>query len=175
MTIRLVKIFLALSVGLWGLIGAIGNLSGLSGVYETVAQVTTMSGVPEGVGPPWQTDNPVVVWVGVMTIVLGKLAALLGGVGGIVMLRHLRSELHDFQNSKTWAVAGCGMAFALTFFSFTVVAESGFFMFYSSGASAAGELAFRISGSFALIAIFIAQPERFVPSTDIGGKTPTRY
>jgi predicted small integral membrane protein len=169
MTIRLVKIFLALSVGFWGLIGTIGNLSELGGVYETVAQVTTMSGVPEGVGPPWRTANPVIVWFGVATIVFGKLAALLSGVGGIAMLRNLNSTPQDFQQSKNWAIAGCGMAFALTFFSFTVVAESGFFMFYNAGTSGAGEVAFRLSGSFALIALFIAQPEYSMPKVDNDG------
>ena len=167
MTIRLVKIFLALSVGLWGLIGTIGNLSVLSEIYETVEQVTAMSGVPEGVGPPWRTENPIVVWGGVAAIVFGKLAALLGGVGGVVMLRHFKSGSQDFQNSKMWAIAGCAMAFALTFFSFTVMAESGFFMFYNSGVATAGELAFRLSGSFALIALFIAQPEHLVLKADI--------
>ena len=77
------------------------------------------------------------------------------------MLRHLNSKSDDFHKSKSWAIAGCGMAFALTFFSFTIVAESGFFMFYSS--SEAGALAFRLSGSFALVALFVAQPEPLAP------------
>ena len=158
MAIRLVKIFLVLSVGLWGLIGAVGNLSGLPETYTAVEQVTTMSGVPDGVGPPWRTDNAAVVWLGVVVIVLGKLAALAGGVGGVHMLKHVKSSADEFAKSKTWAVAGCSMAFALMFFSFTVVAESAFFMFFSPEAGA-GALAFRFSGSFALIALFVAQPE----------------
>ncbi len=158
MSIRLVKIFLVLSVGLWGLIGTIGNLSGLPDTYAAVEQVTTMSGVPEGVGPPWRTANTLVVWAGVAAIVVGKLSALLGGIGGVFMLKHLGSPTNVFNRSKTWAVTGCGMAFAMMFFSFTVVAESAFFMFFSPEAGA-GELAFRFSGSFALIALFVAQPE----------------
>lgn len=173
MTIRLVKIFLALSVGLWGLIGTIGNLSGLPDIYVAVQQVTLMSGVPEGVGPPWRTESPIVIWLGVAAIVLGKLAALLGGVGGAVMLKHLNSASHEFEHAKRWAIAGCGMAFALMFFSFTVVAETGFFMFYSASEGGAGALAFRYSASFALIALFLAQPEPLASKVDVKESTYT--
>jgi predicted small integral membrane protein len=169
MTVRLVKIFLALSVGVFGLIGTIGNLSGLSEVYEAVERVTTMSGIPEGVGPPWRTGNPAVIWMGVAAIVFGKLAALLSGVGGVLMIKHLKSGSQAFQNSKKWAIVGCALAFGLTFFSFTVVAESAFFMFYSPAEGGAGALAFRLSGSFALIALFIAQPEYLVPKNEVNG------
>ncbi|MCH9672427.1 MAG: DUF2165 domain-containing protein, partial [Gammaproteobacteria bacterium] len=90
--VRYVKIFLVLSVGLWGLIGVIGNLSSLSDTYSEVAKVTSMSGVPEDFGPPWRTENPLIVWIGVLTIVLGKIAALVGGVfGGLVMLKNVRA------------------------------------------------------------------------------------
>ena len=158
MAIRLVKVFLVLSVGLWGLIGTVGNLSGLAETYESVKQVTTMSGVPEGVGPPWRTASPIVVGAGVVAIVLGKLSALLGGAGGILMLKNVQSSPEDFDKSKPLAVVGCALAFALMFFSFMVVAESAFFIFYSPAAPA-GELAFRYAASFALIALLVAQPE----------------
>ena len=158
--VRYVKIFLVLSVGLWGLIGVIGNLSSLSDTYSEVAKVTSMSGVPEDFGPPWRTENPLIVWIGVLTIVLGKIAALVGGVfGGLVMLKNVRATSSDFNRSKKWAVAGCGLAFALTFFSFTLMAESTFFMFFNEQLSGAGELAFRLAGSFALVTIFVAQRE----------------
>ena len=165
MTIRLVKIILVLSVGLWGLIGTAGNLSNLSTVYESVEQVTTMSGIPEDIGPPWRTANPFVIWLGVAAIVLGKLAAVIAGVGGAVMLRQLNASTEHFQNSKRLAIAGSGLAFALTFFSFIVMAESAFFMFYGPS-EGAGALAFRLASSFALIALFVAQTEPLVPIAD---------
>lgn len=158
MTIRLTKIFLALSVGLWGLIGAAGNLAGLPETYDAVREVTSMSGVPEGVGPPWRTANSLVVMTGTIAIVLGKLAAVLAGIGGLLMLKNLNAGPETFERSKHWAVAGAGMAFAFTFFSFTVMAETAFFMFYGPEGGA-GALAFRYSASFALAALFVAQPE----------------
>ena len=117
-----------------------------------------MSGVPEGIGPPWRTTNSIVVSAGVIAIVLGKLAALLAGIGGVFMLQNINAPSKVFDRSKKWAVAGAGMAFALMFFSFTVVAETAFFMFYSPEGGA-GALAFRYSASFALVALFVAQPE----------------
>lgn len=158
--VRYVKIFLVFSVGFWGLLGTIGNLSSLPDVYNEVRQVTSMSGVPEGIGPPWRTSNPIVVWIGVFSIVLGKIAALIGGgIGGVAMLRHVNDAPLEFARSKKWAVAGCGLAFGLTVLSFTLIAEGAFFMFYDPNYEGAAALAFRFSGSFALITLFVAQPE----------------
>lgn len=158
--VRYVKIFLVLSVGLWGLVGVISNLSSLPETYSEVRNVTTMSGIPEEFGPPWRTANPLVVWIGVLTIVLGKIAAMVGGCfGGGMMLKNVHAASIDFNRSKKWAIAGCGLAFALTFFSFTLVAESTFFMFFNEQLSGAGEFAFRLAASFALVTLFVAQPE----------------
>lgn len=159
-TVRLVKVFLVLSVGIWGLLGTVGNLSSLPDVYDTVREVTSMSGVPEGVGPPWRTSSPFVVWTGVAAIVLGKLAALIGGgFGGLAMLRCVNAPAIDFERSKKWAIVGCGLAFGLMVFSFTIIAEGAFFMFYDPRYEGAAALAFRFAGSFALITLFVAQSE----------------
>ena len=157
--IRYVKIFLVLAVGFWGLVGVVGNLSHVSEVYDTVRQVTSMSGVPEGVGPPWRTSNALIVWLGVATIILGKVAAVMGGVGGVAMWRNVNASASDFNRSKKWAIAGCGLAFGLLMFSFTIAAESTFFMFYNGQLGQAGALAFRFAGSFALVTLIVAQPE----------------
>lgn len=158
--VRYVKIFLVLSVGIWGLIGTIGNLSHMPEIYNEVKAVTTMSGLPEGVGPPWRTANPIVVWTGVLAILFGKIAALVGGgFGGGVMLRHINDTRADFDRSKNWAIAGCGLAFGLLILSFTIFAESAFFMFYDPAHQGTGALAFRFAGSIALITLFVAQAE----------------
>lgn len=158
MPLRLIKVFLVLSVGFWGLVGAFGNVASLPSVYESVSEVTSMAGIPDGAAPPWRTTNSFVVTVGVAVIVLGKFAALLAGVGGILMLKNIRAPQDVFQKSKKWAVAGSGLAFALMFFGFTVMAESVFFTFVL-GEGGAGELAFRYSASLALVALFVAQME----------------
>ena len=158
--IRYVKIFLVLTVGFWGLIGTFGNLAGMSDVYNEVLKVTSMQAVPEGAGPPWRTSSPVVVWLGYTFILLGKVVALVGGAwGGFLMLRHVNAPAAEFNQAKSWAIAGCGGAFALMFFTFTVFGESVFFMFFDPMHAGAGALAFRFAGSFALITLILAQPD----------------
>ena len=158
--VRYVKIFLVLTVGFWGLIGTFGNLAGMSDVYDEVLKVTSMQSVPVGAGPPWRTSSPIVVWLGYTFILLGKIAALVGGAwGGAVMLKHVNAPASDFNRAKSVAIAGCGAAFALMFFTFTVFGESVFFMFFDPMHSGAAALAFRFGGSFALIALFVAQPD----------------
>ena len=91
---------------------------------------------------------------------LGKIAALAGGgFGGAVLLKNINAPAAEFNKAKTWAVAGCGLAFGLMFFSFTVMGESAFFMFFDPAHGGAAALAFRFSASFALITLFVAQPE----------------
>ena len=158
--VRYVKIFLVLTVGFWGLIGTFGNLAGISDVYNEVLKVTSMASVPEGSGPPWRTSSPIVVWLGYTFILLGKVVALVGGVwGGLVLLKHVNEPASDFNRAKSVAIAGCGAAFALMFFTFTVFGESVFFMFFDPMHSGAAALAFRFGGSFALIALFVALPD----------------
>ena len=158
--VRYVKIFLVLTVGFWGLIGTFGNLAGISDVYNEVLKVTSMQSIPEGVGPPWRTSSAIVVWLGYALILLGKVVALVGGTwGGIAMLKNVNSGAADFNRAKSWAIAGCGAAFALMYFTFTVFGESVFFMFFDPLHSGAAALAFRFAGSFALITLFVAQPD----------------
>lgn len=158
--IRITKVILALSIGVWGLSGLIGNLVSAQEIHAEVVRVTSMAGVPEGEGPPWRTSNSVIAWFGVLAIVLGKVAATVGGLGGgVLMAREWQGTAADFEASKSLAIAGCGLAFALSFAAFTVFAESVFFMFYDRELVGAAELAFRFSASFALATLFIAQGE----------------
>ena len=158
--VRYVKVCLVFCIAFWGLLGTVGNLSDVQGVYGTVSAVTSMSDVPEGARPPWKTTNAAVIWAGVILIVVGKLTALLGGgYGGAMMLRHAKGSPEEFATAKKWAVAGCGATFGLLILSFTIIAEGAFFMFFSPQLGGAGELAFRMAGSFGLITLFVAQPE----------------
>lgn len=161
--LRMAKIIVALAIGLWGLVGLMGNLVGIMDVYLDVERVTSMAQVPEGEGPPWGTSNPFVVWAGVLAIVLGKAAAVICGVGGVMMVRRVSSSPEEFAQAKKLAVAGAGLAFAINFVAFTIFAESVFFMFYAGNLASVGPLAFRFTASFALATLFLMQVE---PSED---------
>lgn len=158
--IRYLKVLLVVLVALWGLIGVMGNLAKLEVAYEAVQSVTTMPAFEAGEGPPWATDNPVVIWLGVALIVAGKLAALLFcGWGAIAMLRTVRADPVRFQAAKQWAVLGCGLALASLFGGFVVIGEMLYLMFMDSGSEHAAAAAFRYGGFIALIMIFVAQEE----------------
>ncbi|MCY3940832.1 MAG: DUF2165 family protein [Gammaproteobacteria bacterium] len=158
--VRYVKIFLVFSIGLFGVAGAISNFLEIPAIYGSVENVASMAQVPEPLRQPWQTTNPVVVWAGVLLIILGKIVAALGGcVGGAIMLKHVNASKEEFARAKRWAVAGCGLTFGLLILSFTVIAEGGYFMYYSPRLEGAAAFAFRLAGSFGLITIFLALPE----------------
>ena len=158
--VRYTKVFLVFCVAFWGLIGTVGNLSDIQSVYDAVRDVTSMEGIPEGFGPPWRTTNPIVVWIGVLFIVLGKLTALIGaGYGAVRMFKCANGTAQDFAAAKQWAIAGCAATFGLLILSFTIIAEGAFFMFVSPSHSEAAAIAFRFAGSFALITIFVAMPD----------------
>lgn len=158
--IRYLKILLVALVALWGLIGFMGNLAKLDVAYEAVQSVTTMPAFEAGEGPPWATDNPVVIWLGVALIVAGKAAPLLFcGWGAIAMLQTVRADPARFREAKRWAVLGCGLALALLFGGFVVIGEMFFLMFMDPGSEQAAAAAFRYGGFIALIMIFVSQED----------------
>lgn len=157
---RYLKVLLVLLVALWGLIGVIGNLANLDFTYESVKSVTTMPHFDSGEGPPWKTDNPIIVWLGVAVIVGGKLAAaVFCGWGVFLMLRTARAGGDAFRKARQWALLGCGLAVASLFGGFTVFGESAFLMFRDPGTEHAAAAAFRYGGFIALIMIFIGQED----------------
>lgn len=155
------KLGLVLLVCLWGTIGCIGNFSQLEYTYKTVEAVTGMAWMPEGVGPPWRTENPIVVSVGVAIIIAGKLAAaILCGFGGWRMFATLNAEQTAFEKAKAPAIIGCIIAFASLFGGFTVFGETAFLMFNDLGNVQAAQAAWRYGGAIMLIAIYLSLRER---------------
>lgn len=158
--IRLTKILLVILVGLWGLIGAAGNLMNLAGVYAMVRATTRMPGFDPGAAPPWATEHPMILGLGVVLIVLGKLIpAVLCSWGSVHMVRARNEPAEVWQQSKSMAIVGCGLAMALLFLGWVVIGEFVFMMFLDEGLANASNAAFRYGGFIALIMIFVAQKE----------------
>lgn len=156
--LRDVKILLVLLVALWGLIGAAGNFSHLDSAYEQVRGVTMMPTFPEDAAPPWRTENPAVVWLGVALIVAGKLAAFgFCGIGAAAMIGARKADAEAFHRAKQFALVGGGLAVAALFGGFTIIGETLYAMFREPGHLKAAEGAFRYAGFIALIMIFVAQ------------------
>lgn len=158
--VRYVKIILVFCVGLFGIVGAATNFLSIPAVYGSIETVASMTRVPEPLRMPWATTSPIVVWGGVLLVIFGKLTAVFGGCfGGVKMLKKVNAPKEEFEKAKDWALAGCGLTFGLLILSFTVVSEASFFSFYSAPLESAGAFAYRLSGSFALITLFVAMPE----------------
>lgn len=159
--VRLVKILLIALIALWGLVGAAANFSHLDTAYEAVRSVTLMPTFPTEAAPPWRTESPVIVWLGVALIVSGKVAAaVFCGLGAAMMFKQRRADGEVFQHAKRFALVGGGLALAMLFGGFTLIGETLYAMFRHPDHVKAAEGAFRIGGFLALIMIFVGQPER---------------
>ena len=155
--IRHVKIGLIVTVALWGLIGALGNLLDWGqalGSVEAVTSMASFAGGPES----WQaTTNPIVVWLGALFIVISKLTTgILCAAGAANMWQSRGGSAVDFNSAKALGLAGCGVAVIMLFGGFIVIAESWFELWRSeSGIRLALPDAFRYAGMILLIAIFV--------------------
>lgn len=158
---RAIKLVLVLLVCLWGIIGALGNFSQLEYTYKAVESVTGMSWMPDDGGPPWRTENPIVVSAGVAVIICGKLAAaIFCGIGGRRMFATLNANHPEFEKAKVPAIMGCVIAFISLFGGFTLFGETAFLMFNDPGNVQAAQAAWRYGGAIMLIAIFLSLRER---------------
>jgi len=155
--LRIMKTLLVLSVALWGILGAYGNLADWNGTIGAVKAATSMVTF-EGGADKWQaTSNPVIVITGALFIVLSKvIAGLLCLVGARRMWAARASGAADFAKAKIYALTGCAVAVFMLFTGFIVIAE-GWFELWQSDAMRGPVLAsaFRYAGMITLIAIFV--------------------
>lgn len=159
--LRILKISLALSVALWGLLGALGNIINWSGTTGSVAAVTSMSTFAEGAWQWKATTNPAVVLAGALFITLSKIIAGLLCIAGSVRMWAARTgNAAAFAKAKTLALTGCAVAIFMLFCGFIVIGEGWFELWRSEALrDGAGGTAFRYGGMIALIALFISTPE----------------
>ena len=158
--VRGLKIAFMLMVAFWAFIAVLGNLTQPGVTYAQVRHVTTMTMFKPGEGPPWASDNAVLIWMGVALIVLGKLAGLFAtayGAAGMYRARHADGAV--FNASKKWAILGCGIAIGWLFLGFTTIGENFFYMFLDETGRSSAESAFRYGAMTALMMIFLAQPD----------------
>ncbi len=110
--------------------------------------------------PPFATTNTVVIWLGALSIVAGKVGALvLCSIGAFQMTKAIGAGPDQFQLSKRFAIIGCGVAVAMLYGSFIVFAESLFMMWQTPMGQTSALGAFRYGGFIALIMIFVAMKE----------------
>lgn len=159
--LRTVKVMLILTVGIWGLIGALGNLSNWDGVIESVKKTTSMS-TWQGGELNWRaTNNPMVIYLGAAMIPSAKiLSGMLCVTGAWRMWSAKTAGGLAFERAKGLALAGCGIALLMLFAGWIVIADTWFQGWRSETLrdSALGT-AFRYAGFVGLIALFVAAPD----------------
>lgn len=159
--LRIMKILLVLSVAVFGLLGAIGNLTDWGGTTGALAATTSMSTI-EGGAERWRaTSNTALITAGALYIVSLKIVfALLSFVGAWQMWVARGGDAATFASAKTYALAGCAVAMFMLFTGWIVIAETWFELWRSDVLrDAALGAAFRYFAMIGIIALFIGTAE----------------
>lgn len=159
--LRIMKILLILSVAVWGLIGAFGNLHDWNGTFSAVSATVSMTTFDGGSNDWRATDNPLVITMGAVLIPTLKLAAaLLCLTGAWRMWMSRAADAAAFATAKTLALTGCALAVFMLFTGWIVIAETWFELWRSDAMrDAALGSAFRYGGMIALIALLVGAPD----------------
>jgi len=160
--LRMTKIALILAVAAWGLVGGLLNVINWQGTLSSVLAATSMSTF-DGGADSWQaTSNSLLMWLGALFIAVSKAVSCgLCLAGAYRMWAARGADCAAFDGAKELALAGCGVALFMLFTGFIVAAESWFEMWRSEVLRViALQSAFRYGGMIALIALFVAMPEK---------------
>jgi predicted small integral membrane protein len=154
--VRYLKMLLIVLVGLWGVFGAMVNLSKPN--PQMAAAVMSMQDVPGTHGRA--IEHPVLVWLAWGVIPLGKLiAAGLCFAGAVRLWRQRYATPMDFDRAKSWAVSGCAVAMTMLYGVFIVFADGFFEAWRTPLGQQATSSAFVYFGCIALITVFVNMRE----------------
>ncbi len=157
--VRTIKIALIMLVGLWGLISGLGNLAMTDSGFIATAEVVGADG-RSGVVDWQRIESPPLIWAAWALLPLGKLAiALLCFYGAWRMWLSRRAPGDEFNAAKAVALLGCGIAIAMLFGIFMVVADTYFRFWLTESSSRVMPIAFRYVCSIGIIALFVNQPD----------------
>ena len=145
---RLIKIFLALSVALFCTFYAIQNIVNLQAAHGFVVYVASMAdhtAYPAHFGPP--VTGSFLTWTMLFVIIALEMAAGLFAAKGAYDLFNARNGSADeFNAAKSYALVGCGVAMLVWFGLFSAIAGPYFQMWQTE----AGLNALRDSSLFSI-------------------------
>ena len=159
--LRIAKILLILSIAMWALLGALGNVTDWDGTTGAVKAATSMSTFDPVPASGRATSSPLVILMGAMFITLLKIATgVLCLVGVWQMWSARAADTATFARSKTYALAGCGVAMFMLFAGWIVIAET-WYELWRSPIMLEPVLgsAFRYCGMIGVIALFVGAQE----------------
>jgi predicted small integral membrane protein len=161
MILRITKILLVLSIAMWALLGALGNVvdwGGTTGAVEAVTSMSTFDPVPTS---GRATSNPAVILLGALFITLLKIVTGALCLFGVWQMWSARAaDTVTFARAKTYALTGCGVAMFMLFAGWIVIAET-WYELWRSPAMLDPVLgaAFRYCGMIGVIALFVGARE----------------
>ena len=145
---RIIKILLAVFVAMFCIFYAVQNIVNLQAAHGFVAYVASMADhgpYPAHFGPAITT--PVLTWLMLWIIIgLEMTAGLLAAKGAYDMIRARSAAADAFNASKSYAIAGCGVAIIVWFGLFSAIAGAYFQMWQTE----AGVNALRDASMFSL-------------------------
>ena len=161
MMLRITKILLILSIAMWALLGALGNVvdwGGTTGAVEAATSMSTFDAVPAS---GRATSNPEVILLGALFIILLKIATGALCLFGVWQMWSARTaDAQTFAKAKIYALTGCGVAMFMLFAGWIVIAET-WYELWRSPAMLEPVLgsAFRYCGTIGVIALFVGARE----------------
>jgi predicted small integral membrane protein len=167
MTVRLAKILLVLSAGLFCLLVGYNNIADYGSNLMFVQHVLTMDTTfpDNAVRASRALSDPRLHHLAYWMIIAAEIAiGVVCIAGGLRLLPVLRSPAAAFNSAKTIAIAGLAAGVGFWFMAFMVVGGE-WFQMWQSQIWNGQEAAFRFIGSIGLIMIFVAMDDRELANT----------
>jgi predicted small integral membrane protein len=158
---RHIKILLIALVGLWALLGLLGNLTSYASGHGAVAAVMARDGVPFPARAPFVAiDAPLLTHAGFAVVWGGKLLAAVLCAWGVVRLWAVRNTpAREFNGAKGPALVGAGIALAMLFGGFIVVGGGYFVMWASTLGQGSSETATQYLTAIGIVTLLVALPD----------------
>ncbi len=159
--VRYLKISLVLFVAVYCLMYAAQNLVNLSSAYNFVADTVAMGNhvvYSQSFGPAIQ--SPTVVWIVLFIIIALEISAGLLAARGVQDLWQARhADAAGFNEAKTFALLGIGMAVVIWFGLFSVIGGAYFQMWQTELGAGALQGAFQYAVLNGIVLIFVNMPD----------------
>lgn len=131
--LRLMKAFVLLLAGLFGLFVFSGNLMDYNSNYEFVLHVLSMDTTFEGNSLMWRAiESPAFHTIAYWALILAEATfSLFAFIGVYNMLKNLKSPARQFNNAKAFGYYAFMLGFAIWFLGFIVIGSEWFAMWQS--------------------------------------------
>ncbi len=164
MEIRIAKIVMVGSLGIFALLVTLNNLTDYNTNYQFVSHVLSMDTSFPGNRLFYRRVMSPDSWrAAYALIILGEgLTGLLLAMATVALLRHVRADATDFNRAKRLVYVGAALGFLMWFFGFMVVGGEWFQMWQSQTWNGQ-QAAFRVYITILVVLILVNQYDADLP------------